>query len=180
MDPNAVQPVLQQPQQPTQPPLPPQPEKGGMKKTFLICGILFAILLFFAVVVFLIFGQKKNDKVVPPVTPTPTPIVTLVPTISINPEFYEKVILKKNEKVVVPNSKIALLFTTSDTPEQNCNDCIATTTITASMNGKDEVLSYSCGGFTGECINSLGAFGYNITLDRTVDNNTIQVVVTSK
>jgi len=110
----------------------------------------------------LFFNQTK--KTAPPASVlTPTPKTTDMP--SPREERNEFIVsLKLGETIIIPNTSISLTYKSADIPGENCYDCIASNTLEVKSNGQAKLLNYSCGGFSGECIVTQTAYGYEIEI----------------
>jgi hypothetical protein len=177
---NQSQPPPVEPQQNVLPPVVPPPDQiipsqrnNLSKKRIIIYASLLAVGLVVVIVFLLIDGFKSNSgssKI------SPTPTVTQAPTPTIEQE--QTMILKKDQGVAIPNSTIAAILKQSFVADKSCRDCTSGAKIEIlTKTGESKVLSYSCGGFSGECINSLDAFGSTIVLVREIDTNTVEIKI---
>ncbi len=174
MDPNASQPPMGTIVPPSIPQVQNLPARNN-KKIYIIVGVIIFLLIGIGVATILILrGNNKyvKEAVTPTVAfPTPTPF---------SEKFHKEVILKKKVPVDVPEAKLVLTYRESMSPETGCFDCIATTSIKVKSGDKESILSYSCGGFSGECVNSREASGYIIKILEDVDADTMKVLITEK
>jgi hypothetical protein len=168
-----------QPQPIPQAPVPIVPPKKNKKLVFIIGGVLLVILL---ILLAIYFFMKNGGKLPSQITPTPSPAPTVaVPTPTIIPSgasFSAKLTLIKGKITPVPGTDVTLTYKEGTKPNENCADCIASTTIEILQKQNAKMLSYSCGGIAGDCINLQEGFGYKVELSKEIDEKTIEVLVT--
>ncbi len=85
-------------------------------------------------------------------------------------------LLKKDEEFLIPNTTISAILKESVPADSGCHDCISSAKI--DIKNKDQMikkLEFTCGGFSGDCIEELEAFGTKIILIRQIDSKSIEI-----
>lgn len=144
-----------------------------------IVFIIFAIVLFIVVSIsiYLLYGRPSTPPFIPsePI-PTITPKATDIP--SPTQETGEYIItIKLGETIIIPNTSISLTYKSADIPGDNCNDCVATNTLEIKNGGLTKTLTYSCGGFSGECTTKQEAFGYQSEILEQVSKDSLKLKI---
>lgn len=173
MDNNQPEVVLQQPSIPVDPPLDPEQPKKNSKRTFLIGGILLAVILL--VILMGLFLLKKQIPLRTFPTPTPVPSQTVSPT-GVIPTAGNPVIqlsLVKGKSIVIPDSDVTIQYSGQSAPNPKCVDCSTTTDIVLTKQNIAKKLSYMCGGIAGTCSDKLSAYGYDVSLGATTETTTV-------
>lgn len=131
----------------------------------LLFTISLAVVVFTPILLFFLPNHLQLIPSRPELTPMPLRI-SLTPTASADKEG--SLLLKKGEEITIINRGISVKLLENIVPERKCNDCITTTKIQVQKNGQQEVLTYSCGGFSGQCVAVQTAYGNKIEI---IDQN---------
>jgi hypothetical protein len=141
------------------------------KKIGIYVALLVLVLIFISFIALEGFkAQSEKPKI------SPTPVVTMTPTPTIEQET--TIILKKDQEMEIPNTTISAVLKESFPSEKSCRDCTSGAKIEIlTKTGESKTLIYSCGGFSGECTDSLDAFGNTIVLLDEIDLNTVEIKI---
>jgi len=143
------------------PVVPPQIKSPIPKKIIIIVVGVLLLFLISALAFFLLPKIiQQNTSII--VSPTPLP-GNEIPT-NTQQDFLLELDLPIGKEVIIPKTTVSLILEKSSAPNPKCNDCVTSTVLQAKQEGNTKALSFVCGGFTGECINKLDAYGYMIEL----------------
>lgn len=87
-------------------------------------------------------------------------------------------LLKKDEEFLIPNTTISATLRESVPADSGCHDCTSLAKIDIKNNDQAiKKLEFSCGGFSGDCIEELEVFGTKIILIRQIDNKNVEIKI---
>jgi hypothetical protein len=163
---NNVPDVQQQAPIVTSQPAPFDPTKQGKSKKSILIAIFALIILIIILASFIVYNNNGNP--IPTVTPgIKTPVITPVPTIPSATPI--KMTLTKGKVVTIPTTDITIEYVGSTLPNPKCFDCVSSTDIAVVKNDIRKILSYSCGGIAGKCIDSYKEFDIEILLENATE-----------
>ncbi len=143
-----------------------EPTKQGKSKKTILIFVVAIIILIILLGSFVVFSNNGNS--IPAVTPgIKTPVITPVPTIPSATAI--KMTLTKGKVVTIPTTDITIEYVGSTLPNPKCFDCVSSTDIVVVKNDIRKILSYSCGGIAGKCIDSYKEFDIEILLENATE-----------
>lgn len=169
----AVMPPVNQPVEQQVPAPGASNSQNSKKRTMLLIGGFFVVILLFGYGIFLFFSNSKTSSTNPEPTPTkaiPTPQEEVTQTPDPNDGSFE-IVLQKAKKVSIQNSDVNITYVGANIPNPNCFDCSQTTDIVLEKLGEEIKLGYLCGGIAGNCTDKLKGFGLEIELKSANDSS---------
>lgn len=179
MEPTSTVPPAVPPQTPVTPPVTPPVQPPNKSRKIILIGVIVFVLIILSIIGYLFVYKKNNLPVLTP-SPTPTNSSTPIPTVSvvISPTIISeiRVILKKNIETTIPGTSMKVIYVGNTVPGRGCVDCGSSYQIRIIKEGKSTIVSLSCGGITGACIEE-NVFNYILKVGDNVSDEEIDVLV---
>lgn len=153
-----------------------KPSSSNSRKIILII-LAIVLLIVVSVSLYALFNRSLTPPFFPSkFTPTVTPKTTDIS--SPTQETGDLIIsIKLGQTITIPNTSISLTYKSADIPGDNCNDCVATNTLEIKNGGLIKTLTYSCGGFSGECTTKQEAFGYQLEVLEQISKDSLKLKI---